>query len=73
LSLAGLLIVAAPAFAHDEHGEFHEDLNAEHGEGHEELNAEHDAGHDQLEAEHEAWHREHPYASTKEHRRLHKH
>jgi hypothetical protein len=32
-----LLIASAPVFAHDDHGEFHEDLNAEHGEGYEEL------------------------------------
>lgn len=44
LPLAGLLVAPAIAFAHDEHGAEHQEINAEHQGGHEDLNAEHGAG-----------------------------
>ena len=49
--IIGLMVGAPAAYAHDEHGEVHQELNAEHRAGHEELNDEHAEGHDQLNAE----------------------
>jgi hypothetical protein len=52
------LLMAAPVSAHDEHGEFHEDLNTQHHDGHNELNAEHNDLHNDLNEEHRDYHNE---------------